>query len=164
MAEIINSLSDLSRIRQGADAIATQLKRSGPVMMMLGPFMFAMDTAAYERWQRSAEYRWAKQEHPGRRPTLQFTGPGDESVELEGTIFPEFRGGANQVSAMRELAGLGKPMLLVDGLGIFHDLWVITRVEETLTILRGDGNAKQIQFRLSLQRYSKDQPNGTGTK
>lgn len=158
MAEIITSLTNLSRLRQGADAVATQLSHTGPVMMMLGPFMFAMDTAAYQNLQRSSEYRWTAKDRLGRLPAMQFTGPGKESIELDGVIFPEFAGGLNQVQAMREIAGYGKAMHLVDGLGVFHGLWVVTNVSETLTVFHDDGSARRIQFRLSLQRYGKDAP------
>jgi len=157
---IITSLSDLSRIREGADAVATQLKRSGPIMMMLGPFMFAMDTAAYQRFHRNTEFRWANQARIGRRPALQYIGPGSESIELDGVIFPDFAGGASQVLAMRELAGLGKPMILVDGVGLVYDEWAIQRVEESKAVFHGNGSARRIEFRIELQRYGKDQPTG----
>jgi len=157
MAEVITSLTDLSRIRQGVEAVATQLSHSGPVMMMLGPFMFAMDTAAYQRFHRSSEYRWPSQPRIGRRPALQYIGPGAESIDLEGIIYPDFAGGLAQVQAMRELAGLGKPMILVDGLGVIYSEWVITRIEETKTIFHGNGGAKKLKFRLALQRYGRDE-------
>lgn len=158
MPEIITSLSDLSRIREGADAVVDQLKNSGPVMMMLGPFMFAMGTAAFERFNRATEYRWPSQPRIGRRPSLQFVGPGGETIELEGVIYPEFAGGVIQVQAMRELAGLGKPMILVDGRGVIYDEWAILRIEETKTVFNSDSSPKKVEFRLSLSRFGKDTP------
>jgi phage protein U len=155
---VITSLSDLSRIREGVDAVSTQLKRSGPVMMMLGPFQFAMDTAAFQRFNRATEYRWPSQARIGRRPALQYVGPGAETIDLEGIIYPEFAGGTSQVSAMRELAGLGKPMILVDGFGIIYDEWAILRIEETRTLFKADSTPKKVIFRLALSRYGKDQP------
>lgn len=158
MPEIITSLSDLSSIRAGADAVVDQLKNTGPILMMLGPFMFAMGTAAYQRLNRATEYRWPSQPRIGRLPSLQYVGPGAETVDLEGVIYPEFAGGTSQVQAMRELAGLGKPMILVDGLGAIYDEWVILRIEETQTVFKNDSSPKKVEFRLSLARYGKDKP------
>jgi len=157
---IITSLTDLSRLREGIDAVSTQLKHSGPVMMMLGPFMFATDTAAFESFTHAAEYRWASQARVGRRPSLQHTGIGPETIDLKGTIYPEYAGGISQVQAMRELAGLGKPMILVDGRGIVYDEWAILRVEEVRTILNSDSTPRKIIFNMNLSRYGKDQPEG----
>ncbi|MEW6490373.1 MAG: phage tail protein, partial [Thermodesulfobacteriota bacterium] len=63
------------------------------VMLALGGFLFAVSTAAYQRLQRSAEYRWPAQERFGRPPARQFTGPGAESVELDGVLYPHHAGG-----------------------------------------------------------------------
>ncbi|MDH5179764.1 MAG: phage tail protein [Gammaproteobacteria bacterium] len=156
MVEIITSLNSLTRVRQSVGAVATQAKHSGPIMMMYGPFMFAVDTAAYNTLSRSCSYRWSAQTRLGRSPTMQFSGPGEETVELEGSIFPEISGDENQIQTMREMAGLGEPLFLVDGQGRFYGRWVITSVSETLSIIQNNGAARQIQFRMSLTRYGED--------
>ena len=46
------------------------------IMMALGEFRFALDTAAYDRLRRSDTYRWQAQDRLGRRPAQQFTGHG----------------------------------------------------------------------------------------
>lgn len=129
----------------------------GSVMMMLGTeYMFALSTAAYQSLRRSAEYRWPAQERIGRRPARQYVGPGGETIELSGSIYPQFAGGLAQVRRMRTAAGQGLPLLLVDGRGQSWGRWCIERVEETHTVLDGNGDPRRIDFALTLGRYGED--------
>lgn len=154
--DVVTSLKDLSRIREGFEAVSGQLGHSGAVMMMLGPFMFALDTAAYQSLSRTTEYRWADLERIGNRPMSQYTGMGKETVELDGVIYPHFKGGLHQVQAMRELAGLGKPLPMVDGTGKIWGEWVIEQVQETLRVLAKNGAPLKIEFKLNLKYYSRE--------
>lgn len=125
--------------------------------MMLGTqYQFCLDTAAYQSLRRSAEYRWPSQERFGRLSARQFTGPGAESIDLDGTIYPHFRGGLGQMDSLRALAGNGQALLLVDGRGKSWGKWCIERVEETGTIFDGNGDPRRIDFRLTLGRYGED--------
>ncbi|WP_375732197.1 phage tail protein [Xylella fastidiosa subsp. multiplex] len=38
------------------------------------------------------EYRWAAIERYGQRDARQYTGPGDESIELPGIAYPDWQG------------------------------------------------------------------------
>lgn len=156
MTDIIQSLTGFSRLRQGLEALASQAQRTSRVMFMLGPFMFSRDTAAPQSIRRSSEFTWTAQNRFGRDPALQFTGPGADSIELEGDIYPTYKGGLSQVAAMRELAGTGKPHILVDGRGNVYGQWVIMRVEETGRILFDNGTPRKIQFRVSLRLYGEN--------
>jgi len=124
--------------------------------MSLGDFRFGLETAAYQRLRRTVEYRWPKQERAGRRPARQFTGIGDETVELGGVIYPHYRGGLGQLETMRTLAGKGQPQILTDGTGKVWGKFCIERIEETQRILFGDGTPRKQEFRLSLGRYGED--------
>lgn len=126
------------------------------VMMTLGDFRFSLDTAAYKRLRRTVEYRWAAQERAGRRPARQFTGIGNETVELEGVIYPHYRGGLGQLEAMRALAGQGSPQILTDGTGKVWGKFCIERIEEIQTLFFGDGTPRKQEFRLSLGHYGED--------
>lgn len=154
--DVVTSLRDLSRIREGLSAVTQQLSHSGSVMMMLGPFIFALDTAAYQSLSRKVEYRWADQERIGNRPMSQFTGIGTETIEMDGIIFPHYKGGLHQVQAMRELAVLGKPLPMVDGTGKIWGEWVIETIEETLRVMMRNGAPLRIEFRLGLKYYSRE--------
>lgn len=156
MTDIVTSLTSFSRLRQGIAAIAAQAQNSGRIMWMLGPFMFSRDTAAPEALRRATDFRWASQERFAHGPALQYTGPGADTVDLDGTIYPHYAGGLSQVQAMRELAGLGEPQLLVDGRGMVYGKWAILRVEEGGTVLSPNGAPRKITFKLTLQRYLDD--------
>ncbi|MFA5712135.1 phage tail protein [Mycolicibacterium sp.] len=127
-------------------------------MMMLGTeYMFSVSTAAYQSLRRSAAYRWPAQERIGRRPARQFVGPGDETMTLDGTIYPHYLGGIGQIERMREVAGRGDPLALVDGRGSNLGQWCIERVEETDTVFGADGRPRRMDFVLGLVRYGEDE-------
>ena len=126
------------------------------VMMALGSFRFGVNRANYQSFTRSASWRWEEQPRLGRRPALQFLGPGAEEITLEGVIYPHFKGGLRQVELMRLVASAGQPLILVDGMGWVWDRWVITAVEERKTLFMADGAPRKIAFTTSLKAYGSD--------
>ncbi len=126
------------------------------VMMALGAFRFGIGSGDYQQLRRAASWRWPVQERVGRAPASQFTGPGVQTVTLSGVIYPHFKGGLRQLDAMRALAGLGRPMMLVDGLGFVFDTWCIVEVSETKSVLMRDGAPRKIEFEIGLQSYGGD--------
>lgn len=123
------------------------------VMMKLGDYAFGIDTAAYQRLARSTSYRWAAQERVGAHDALQFTGPGDDTITLTGSIYPDWRGGTGQLERMREQAGKGKPLMMVDGNGFIRGRWVIESVEEASDTYAKAGVPRRQRFTLQLRRY-----------
>lgn len=126
------------------------------VMMALGAFRFGITGGDYQQLQREASWRWPVQERVGRMPAAQYLGPGVQTVTLSGVIHPHFKGGLRQLDAMRALAGLGRPMMLTDGLGWVFDLWCILEISETKSVLMRDGAPRRIDFRVTLQSYGRD--------
>lgn len=126
------------------------------VMMALGAFRFGMRRPAHQELARSAGYRWSGVDRIGRAPALQYAGPGTEELKLEGVIYPHYKGGLHQIDGMRAQAGLGLPMMMVDGMGWVWDFWVITGVEERKRYLMSDGAPREITFTLSLKQYGGD--------
>jgi phage protein U len=132
--------------------------------MTLGGFQFAISTAAHDELQRDTAYRWEKQDRLGREPAMQFIGAGEDRVTLSGTIYPHFRGGVGQLDTMRTLAGEGKPLQLVDGLGRVLGPFCITRVTESQSNYVGPGIPRRVDFTLELSRYGEDKaPEGGGS-
>lgn len=123
------------------------------VMMRLGLYKFGIDTAAYQELNRVAAYRWARQERIGTNDALQFTGLGPETVDLRGVVFPEFRGGLDQVAKMRLQASIGLPLPLIDGRGKVWGLWAVEQISERQSIFAAKGVPKRIEFDLRLARY-----------
>ena len=123
------------------------------VMMQLGFFQFSLDTAAYQRLGRSTEYRWARQSRIGSNDALQFTGYGPETIEIEGVIYPHFRGGLKQIDKMRTQAGLGIPLPLVSGLGRVLGLWVVETISEGQEVFAAQGIPHRQDFTMRMTRY-----------
>lgn len=126
------------------------------IMMALGDFRFEVGTAAYQQLSRSQSYRWEKQGRIGRLPAMQFTGADLQAVEMKGTIYPAFRGGLGQTQAMREMAGKGEPLDLVDGTGKVWGLYVILDVAEDQSVFLDDGRPRRVDFTLKLSEYGED--------
>lgn len=124
------------------------------VMMQLGTFQFALDTAAYQELSRSTQWRWQEQETFGTLPTSQYTGPGKDSITLKGVVFPEFRGGFNQLNSLRGLGNMGYPHMLVSGEGAILGRWCIEQVDEGQTIFDTFGRPRRQEFNLQLKRFS----------
>jgi phage protein U len=125
-------------------------------MMALGGYRFSLDTATYQELRRRNAYRWQAQDRLQRMPAQQFLGPGGETLDLKGVIYPHYRGGFGQIDAMREQAGMGVPLLLVDGLGIIWGQWVVLQVDETRSLPFDNGQPRKLEFQLSLARYGED--------
>lgn len=126
------------------------------IMMRLGEFKFSINTAAYQTLTRNTLYRWQAQERFGQLPAQQFTGLGEDSITLNGDIYPHYKGGLHQVDEMRKQAGLGKPLSMMDGHGLPRGKWVILSIEETGTIFLGNGVPRKISFALKITQYGDD--------
>lgn len=127
------------------------------VMMRLGDYSFSLDTAAYQQLMRVTRYRWAAQPRVGAHDALQFTGHGEDQITLTGRIYPGWRGGTGQIAAMRDQAGEGQPLLLVDGNGFIHGRWAIESIEEQADVFAPAGVPRRQQFTLQL-RFFDDGP------
>jgi len=125
-------------------------------MLALGDYRFSMDTAAYNKLVRDYEFNWSSQSRIGRRPALQFVGLGDEIITLSGVIYPHFRGGLEQITAMVIEAGKGEPLPLVDGRGRFWGDFVITKIKQGEESFDSDGSAYRQTFTLGLKAYGED--------
>lgn len=125
-------------------------------MLTLGPYTFELSTAAWQSLERQTAWQWAVQERAGRVPARQFTGPGDDRLTIEGTVYPLFRGGLGQIDRLREEAGTGLPHLLIDGRGRVLGKWVVEAVNERQTHPTRDGTPKRIDFTLTLAAYGED--------
>lgn len=126
------------------------------IMMKLGDYSFSLNTAAYQQLRRAIDYRWQSQSRLHNDPAMQYVGRGKEQIELQGTIYPHFRGGFDQIEQMKQEADKAKPLLLVDGQGNIWDSWVIIGINETQEVFAKAGTPKRIVFQLTLLRYGGD--------
>ena len=123
------------------------------VLLSLGGYRFEVSGPSYEGLEHSTSARWAKLDRLGAKPARQFVGPGDETVYLDGTIYPRFGKGFGQIEAIRAAAGKGKPMMLVSGYGRVFGRFVIERVNSSQTYFLPDGSPQKATFSLELGAY-----------
>ncbi|HHW4679775.1 MAG TPA: phage tail protein [Xylella sp.] len=128
-----------------------------PVQMMLGDYTFSVATVVYQELARVNEYRWAAIERYGQRDARQYTGPGEERIELPGIAYPDWQGSRASLDELRTMASQGKPLQLIDSYGVIHGWYVIERIEERQSYHHPDGRPRRIEFTLSLQRVTDDQ-------
>lgn len=126
------------------------------IMMALGEYRFGLETAAYDQLTRSDTYRWQAQNRLGRKPSQQYLGEGEATIEFSGVILPHFKGGLGQLDAMRAEAGKGEKLRLVDSKGINWGHFVIKRINETQSQPISTGQPRRIEFRIELADYGDD--------
>lgn len=134
----------------------------GPYMAQLGDYQFSLETAAFDQLLRDTEYLWRGQNRIGRAPAQQFLGLGEDSITLQGTIYPHFRGGLGQLEAMRSAAGNGEPLALIyafETVGQYVGRWCIRRISDERSVLIRNGAARKIDFKLTLVAYGEDDEN-----
>ena len=127
-------------------------------MLQLGDYTFSLATAGLASLRRRHAWRWGKVDRVGRAPARQYVGPGEATLSLEGSVFPHFRGGLGQVARMREEAGRGEPLQLVDEAGFVYGRHVVLSAAETRTHLDATGTPWRIDFALELAEYGEDGP------
>ncbi|MGN6659553.1 MAG: phage tail protein [Achromobacter mucicolens] len=128
-------------------------------MLLFGDFMFSLNSAAPQEINRSTSYNWPAQERVGQLAALQFTGPGEDTFELPGVIYPSYRGGLAQMDMLRIQAAKGLPQYLVDGQGNVYGRYVLERVEERRSTFSPLGIPLKIEFALYLKKFDCSQSN-----
>lgn len=141
------------QVDKGLNSFSGNDAGNAPTLLMLGGFKFSLNTAVFLEVQRSTSYRWPAQERVGQYDALQFTGPGLDRVTLPGTVYPDFRGGYEQIDALRDIAAKGKPVRLISAAGVMLGLWVIESVEETASSFKVDGTPRRQDFTVSIRKY-----------
>lgn len=69
---------------------------------------------------------------------------------------PEFVGDPVSLSMLRLMADQGAAWVLVEGTGTIYGAFVITEMQETKTLFHVDGEARRIEFTITLQRVDED--------
>lgn len=133
------------------------------MMMALGLFVFALGTVPYQQLQRQTQWRHPSSSRIGRRPARQFVGPGDDTITLSGTLYPEITGGKISLALLRTMADTGKAWPLIEGSGTVYGLYVIEDIGETGSLFFPDGSARKIEFTIKLTRVDDDRIDLLGT-
>jgi len=126
------------------------------MMMALGLFVFSIPTATYQQLARQSAWRHAANQRVGARAAYQFVGPGQETINLNGWIAPGQMGDSQALDMLRNMGNTGKAWTLVDGLGVMHGVYVITNMSQTGSVFNAAGQARKLEFSLTLERIDED--------
>lgn len=128
------------------------------VMLALGDYRFSIETAAYEDLVRTRSWDWTEQPLIGGFPSMQLTGKSAPAITLAGVIYPEYKGGYEQIGLMTLEADKGVALDLVaftnDEAGVSLGQWVITGLTDRQGVFRANGAPRRIEFTLSIKRYA----------
>lgn len=125
-------------------------------MMVFGMFVFMLRTTPYQQLRHSQEWRHVKNERVNQSASWQYIGAGDDTVMLEGVLYPEITGGNLSLSALETIGFAGRPWPLIEGDGRIYGMYVLTRLERGKSEFDQYGNPRKIEFTLSLSRVDTD--------
>lgn len=134
------------------------------MMMGYGQFVFSLDALAYQQLERAAEWRHTSNPRVGVRPASQYTGPGDETTTLSGTLYPAVKGRTNSLELLREMANSGQAWPLVSGSGAVLGAYVITALRQVEGNILANGTAQKIEFTITLKRVDEAATDQLGTQ
>ncbi|MEQ1670379.1 MAG: phage tail protein [Hyphomicrobium sp.] len=123
-------------------------------MLQIGGVAFTVRGPHYESLRHSAQFMWPAQPRVGRRDALQYTGEGEDVIEVAGTIYPDYFGGYGALAKLRAMAR--RPQMVVSGTGDVFGLYCITEVGDEQTFNDHRGRPGKITFTLKLMRYGED--------
>lgn len=126
------------------------------MMMSLGSYRFSLNTSAYQGLDRTDTYPWVEQTRLGRKPAMQLPAEGATELTLDGVIYPDWRGGFEQIDNMRDAASRSTPLMLVSGAGKVFGQYVILSIQEKQTIFHKNGTPRKQEFSIQLKEYGSD--------
>lgn len=127
------------------------------MLLALGMFDFAIDTALFNQLQRKRSWRHPSGDRVGARAASQYAGPGDDLITLGGLLAPGQIGHAEALDDIALMAEAGEAYVLLDGEGFVYGAFVITDLDETKRHFLVDGQALAVDFIISLKRVDDDQ-------
>ncbi|TXM68302.1 phage tail protein [Methylobacterium sp. WL120] len=119
----------------------------------------------FQTIERDMSFTWASQPRLSRSPAMQFTGPGADTIQVEGKLFPHLFGGLKTLDALRETGEAGKQLMLAryyvlsnptQYVGERIGKFVMTRLRRRELKIGGDGLPMYMEFSLELQKYGDD--------
>lgn len=125
------------------------------MMLSLGTFVFSLTTAPYRELQRQRNWKHRTSSRVGVRDASQYTGPGDDTITLNGMVAADNRiGTLASIDDLAKMGDVGDAYVLVDGMGSVYGAYIIDSLNETATYHTPEGIARKIEFNLSLKRVA----------
>lgn len=129
-------------------------------MLQIGTVQFAVSGPHYDALRHSSQFCWPSQGRFGRRDARQFTGEGDESVEISGAIYTDYYPGFAALERLRSMART--PQFVVSGAGDVLGRYCITEISNEQTYQDQYGRPRKVTFNITLERYGEDGGFGFG--
>ncbi|QDH14058.1 phage tail protein [Formicincola oecophyllae] len=130
---------------------------NAPVLLMLGGFMFSLNTASFTKSVRDTTASWASVDRFGLND-LQFMGLEGESLELDGVLYPHWRGARASLEYLRQMMFEGAPQTMIGPDGFVLGRYVLKELKQEHTLHSSDGNPRQINFTITLSLYDLQNP------
>lgn len=124
------------------------------MLAALGMFVFETQTALFDELARQRGWRHAETERFGARSASQFLGPGEDQVTLTGRLVPGLAGKYSSIEQIADMAETGEAHELADGRGNIIGRFTIENLTETHQALIDTGQARVIDFTITLKRRS----------
>lgn len=127
------------------------------MMMALDQFVFSLATAPFHELQRRRSWKHRISSRIGARDASQYTGPGDDTITLNGTVaFAESIGSLVSIDQLAKMGDIGDAYVLVDGVGNVYGAYVIDGLDENQRYHTPEGIPRKIEFTLTLTRVDDD--------
>lgn len=126
------------------------------MMMVFGMFVFTLRTTPYQRLQHSQVWRHVKNDRVNGSAGWQYIGPGEDEITLDGVLYPEITGGRFSLSALETIGFTGRPWPLIEGDGLIYGMYALTHLDREKSEFIRYGNARKINFTISLSRVDGD--------
>ncbi|MGU9981445.1 phage tail protein [Phreatobacter sp. HK31-P] len=127
------------------------------VLLGLGPFAFYTTWPSFQKLKHKVPIRWIGQERAGRRPAMQFLGPGEETVTIEGVFYPHALGGMDLLLGMQNAAREGQILDLAASTGEVFGPWVIKDASNDDQFFTSAGVPRKVDFTVELHAYGEDE-------
>lgn len=118
----------------------------------LGLFVFELPSASFDEIIRRTDWRYAAGARVGARDAYQFVGPGDDTLSIPGSIYPEAIGSYGAIDTLRAMAEEGEAYQFVEGTGRVLGSFVITALDERSSTFLDNGVPRRKDFQLDLKR------------
>lgn len=122
-------------------------------LIAIGMFVFGMDRLSYEELERRTDWRWASTPRYGARDALQFTGPGNDDITLNGMLVPEIAGSYSDLDTLRVMGDSGEVQDVVLGNGKVLGKFVIAAIDDRQRNILMGGAARTVDFSVDLKRH-----------
>lgn len=123
------------------------------MLMSLDMFIFEIGTLPFTELRQRWEWRFAEGDRFRHRAAQQFLGPGAETVDLTGALYPgDGIGDYFSFDTIREMALEGRAYTLSAGTGEILGEFTIRTLERTSTLFFVDGAPRKSDFSLQLVR------------